>query len=282
VLLGIAKGEEKRVQSKPDPEVWMRTSVEKQYPLIDLDMDRMAAQEYIAETGHTVPPPSNCMVCPYQSEEEILLLSLKYPKMWDQWVKFEQDKIKRQESQQQTAQDISDLKTGTLVKYKLGDKVIIGEVKKKKSDGSYEVVPAKSHKRKLVKKTDKQWMLDEAKNVGIEISGNKTTADIAKMFAPKMEIVVDEFDTDKTITTKVVSRIKQLSITDNVRPDEIVRVVDESNVGALLGTELLPEKLDLAKTKLAKDYQNPDGTWNIDKLEKYRFSHGHCGLNFKI
>lgn len=94
VLLGIAKGEEKRASTNDQsPLVWMRKCINKVYPLIDLEMDRQACQDYIAEVGHIVPPPSNCILCPFMSHQELLYL-YRFNRVWfDKWVELENNKI---------------------------------------------------------------------------------------------------------------------------------------------------------------------------------------------
>lgn len=94
VLLGIAKGEESRASTNEDsPSKWMRESVNKQYPLIDLGMDRQACQDYIEETGYAIPIPSNCILCPFMSYQELLYLKRNMPAWYDKWVILEQNKI---------------------------------------------------------------------------------------------------------------------------------------------------------------------------------------------
>lgn len=94
VLLGIAKGEEKRASSNEDsPSVWMRNCIDKTYPLLDLGMDRQACQDYISSVGHEVPFPSNCILCPFMSHQELLYL-YRYNRYWyDKWVELEANKI---------------------------------------------------------------------------------------------------------------------------------------------------------------------------------------------
>jgi hypothetical protein len=94
VLLGIAAGEEKRVSRDLAKEPkWMRATIEKVYPLIDLGMDRQACQDYIRGLGHEVPPPSNCMLCPFMSEIELLWLFRHHPADYLDWVNIEQQKL---------------------------------------------------------------------------------------------------------------------------------------------------------------------------------------------
>lgn len=93
VLIGIAAGEESRVGAPI--EKWAQRTTQRVYPLIDLGMDRQACQDYIASCNKPVPPPSNCMLCPFMSEIELLWLFLNYPLDYTAWVKLEQNKIDR-------------------------------------------------------------------------------------------------------------------------------------------------------------------------------------------
>jgi hypothetical protein len=96
VLVGIAKGEEKRV-ADPNKEThrWKRDCIETVYPLIDLGLDRVGCQQYIRSTGHPVPPPSNCRLCPFMSEIELLWLFRFLPEDYYDWVRIEQNKINK-------------------------------------------------------------------------------------------------------------------------------------------------------------------------------------------
>lgn len=106
VLLGIAAGEESRI-AKPSHEVdifgnlivtkatWMDHCLQKVYPLVDLQMDRSACQSYIRSTGLPLPPPSNCMMCPFLSKQEILWLHRNYPEVFYEWQAYEQAKLNK-------------------------------------------------------------------------------------------------------------------------------------------------------------------------------------------
>ena len=94
MLIGIAKGEERR-QADPEkePKKWKRETISVEYPLVDLGMDRAACQEYLRSIDVAVPPPSNCMLCPFMSEIELLWLFRFFPKDYEDWVRIEQNKI---------------------------------------------------------------------------------------------------------------------------------------------------------------------------------------------
>lgn len=93
MLIGIAKGEEGRCGEAI--ERWMQVCVKRVYPLIDLGLDRQGCQDYIASCNKPVPPPSNCMLCPFMSEIELLWLFNNYPQDYADWVVLEQNKIDR-------------------------------------------------------------------------------------------------------------------------------------------------------------------------------------------
>jgi hypothetical protein len=94
MLIGIAKTEEQRIKAATDGlPVWMNYSIQRRYPLVDLGMDRAACQRFITALGKPVPPPSNCMLCPYMSEIELLWLYRFHPADYHQWVEIEQAKL---------------------------------------------------------------------------------------------------------------------------------------------------------------------------------------------
>lgn len=94
MLIGLAAGEESRVAGS-DPHPWRAKTVEKVYPLIELGWDRAACQAFIRKAGHPVPPPSNCMLCPYLSLQELLWLERFYPDDYREWVEIEVMKFQK-------------------------------------------------------------------------------------------------------------------------------------------------------------------------------------------
>ena len=96
MLLGIARGEEGRVA---DPakikERWRQQSITAVYPLIDLGLDRQGCQDYISSVGHSVPPPSNCILCPFMSEIELVWLYRFQRRDYKDWVKIERRKMEK-------------------------------------------------------------------------------------------------------------------------------------------------------------------------------------------
>lgn len=103
-LIGFAKGEESRCAEpaqlelfpddiKDDRPKWMKRTVQHIYPLIEMKLDRAGCQDLIADYGHRVPIPSNCMMCPFQNEAEVVYLHRFHPKMWAYWVEREAAKL---------------------------------------------------------------------------------------------------------------------------------------------------------------------------------------------
>lgn len=96
MILGIAAGEERRMVKDEDAtQKWRRESIETVYPLVELGMDRAACQEYIRSIGKQVPYPSNCMLCPFMSEQELLYLYRHFPDDYKEFVELEAAKLKK-------------------------------------------------------------------------------------------------------------------------------------------------------------------------------------------
>lgn len=96
VLIGIAKGEEKRIT--PDEKLtdrWLRHSIRRVYPLVALGWGRAECQQFLRDLGVFVPPPSNCMRCPFMSLPELLYLARKFPAQFVEWVGFEAAKLRK-------------------------------------------------------------------------------------------------------------------------------------------------------------------------------------------
>lgn len=102
VLIGFAKGEESRAEKSKRLEERQHAAKEdsfwkhiaREFPLIDLGMDRAACQGLIGSKGFMVLP-SNCMRCPYMSAEELYWLHLNAPAKFNEWVQIEQRKLSR-------------------------------------------------------------------------------------------------------------------------------------------------------------------------------------------
>ncbi len=92
MLIGIGGDEEKRLGGEAKAK-WMRLSIDRAYPLVDLGWDRQGCQDYIKSIGFEVPLPSNCMFCPFISEVELIWLQRNYPEAYAKWVKIEAAKL---------------------------------------------------------------------------------------------------------------------------------------------------------------------------------------------
>lgn len=94
VLLGIAAEEESRMSPNgSSSHKWFNTCINKQYPLVEeLNWNRQKCQTYIAEFMN-IPPPSNCILCPFMSLQELLYLYRFLPEWYYRWVQIEANKI---------------------------------------------------------------------------------------------------------------------------------------------------------------------------------------------
>jgi 3'-phosphoadenosine 5'-phosphosulfate sulfotransferase (PAPS reductase)/FAD synthetase len=110
VVLGMAKGEEKRCAARalslfPMPEknnepAWLQRNYERVYPLIDLGIDRAAAQQIIADKApFRVPIPSNCMMCPFASDAEVAYVDRRFPDVAERWCAYEERKLAKNAGQ---------------------------------------------------------------------------------------------------------------------------------------------------------------------------------------
>lgn len=97
VLIGFAKDEEERVigtlKTWGKLPKWKQSYVQFTYPLIEEGWNRAAAQRIIKKYHSYVVPPSNCMICFYQSNEELVWLERNYPEEFQSWVKLENAKL---------------------------------------------------------------------------------------------------------------------------------------------------------------------------------------------
>lgn len=95
VLIGIAKGEEKRASDNgSSPLKWFNECIDKSYPLLEEGMNREDCQVYIKSLGFKVPYPSNCILCPFMSLQELLYLYRYENKWYNLWCLLEENKIK--------------------------------------------------------------------------------------------------------------------------------------------------------------------------------------------
>lgn len=105
-IIGFAKGEESRVAANLDCELfpefvtdsrpkWMQRNIQNCHPLIDMRWNRADCQQYIGSLNLKVPMPSNCMMCPFQNEAEIVYLYRFHNEMWQYWIGREKAKLEK-------------------------------------------------------------------------------------------------------------------------------------------------------------------------------------------
>ena len=93
-LIGIAQGEESRVQDQSkQPDKWRRDCIEIRYPLIEFGLDRAGCQDYMRRMDEVVPLPSNCILCPWMNEQELVWLYRFLPRDYSDWVAMERFKV---------------------------------------------------------------------------------------------------------------------------------------------------------------------------------------------
>jgi hypothetical protein len=99
MLIGIAKGEETRIDQSGKANNlghWFKRTIRRRYPLVDIGWDRQECQDRIKKYDvMPVPQPSNCMLCPWMSEIELLWLFRFYPDDYHEWVVLEAAKLKK-------------------------------------------------------------------------------------------------------------------------------------------------------------------------------------------
>lgn len=94
VLIGITNEEAKRrIKPTSSQKKWVRETLELQYPLVELGMDRAACQETARLLHGVVPPPSNCVRCPFLSEIELVWLHRHHPEKLEEWIRLEAAKV---------------------------------------------------------------------------------------------------------------------------------------------------------------------------------------------
>jgi len=85
MYLGIDVGEKHRAKESGRED---RTML---YPLIDNNINRKGCVEIIKKEGLSIPVKSGCYFCPFQNKGSWLTLLEKYPKLYDDTIKFEEN-----------------------------------------------------------------------------------------------------------------------------------------------------------------------------------------------
>lgn len=100
LILGFSSEEAGRT-SKGDKldSVWKKTTVERYYPLIVDETTRQHCIDYLEGMGLIVFP-SNCMICFYQSDQEIIWLWKNHPEVFNGWVEMERAKLDKYEGEE--------------------------------------------------------------------------------------------------------------------------------------------------------------------------------------
>lgn len=98
VMIGIAKGEEKRIKKTKTGKKWFDSNVTRLFPLIEyFGWTREDCQDAIRTRGEPVPYPSYCKRCPFVTVWEILWLYRFQRADYEEWVELEAAKIAKWE-----------------------------------------------------------------------------------------------------------------------------------------------------------------------------------------
>lgn len=99
VIIGFAKDEEVRVLRSLKGHTFLpkykQMYMQYTYPLIEEGWNRATAQKIILKYRDKIMPPSNCMICFYQSDHELMWLERFYPDEFADWVSLEKAKLDR-------------------------------------------------------------------------------------------------------------------------------------------------------------------------------------------
>ena len=99
ILIGFAKDEEVRaIKSKKILHTlpqYKQRHIQYVFPLIEEGWNRQIAQDIIKQYHPYLVPPSNCMICFYQSDQELIWLERNHPEEFAEWVEMESAKLER-------------------------------------------------------------------------------------------------------------------------------------------------------------------------------------------
>lgn len=99
VIIGFGADEIERIENnvikKDLSPKFVKNCINKIYPLVDIGFSRYDCQQAIKNYGYKVPPPSNCMMCPFASMQEILYLYRAHPSEYKKWVNYEKKKLEK-------------------------------------------------------------------------------------------------------------------------------------------------------------------------------------------
>jgi hypothetical protein len=93
-MIGLSAEEADRRLSKDDgAPKWMKETVDRVYPLIEMGWTRGDCQDYIRACGFPLPYPSLCRRCPYKTELDIIQMSRTDPEGFEEWVELERNRL---------------------------------------------------------------------------------------------------------------------------------------------------------------------------------------------
>jgi len=99
VLIGFAKDEEMRaiksIKVLHTLPKYKQRHFQYVFPLIEEGWNRQSAQDIITQYHPYLIPPSNCMICFYQSDQELIWLERNHPEEFYEWVEMEKAKLDR-------------------------------------------------------------------------------------------------------------------------------------------------------------------------------------------
>jgi len=64
--------------------------IQNTWPLIDLDMSRNDCMDWLKDKGHTVPPKSACLGCPYHNDVQWREIKTEYPEEFEETCKVDE------------------------------------------------------------------------------------------------------------------------------------------------------------------------------------------------
>lgn len=101
LILGFAAKEEGRTSNgnKFDP-VWKQKTVQRYFPLIEDSTDRQTAIDWLEANVPFRVYPSNCVICFYMSDQELVWLFKNIPEMYYYWVEREGAKVDKYDGQE--------------------------------------------------------------------------------------------------------------------------------------------------------------------------------------
>lgn len=95
MIIGIAAGEERRIRGKASGKKYIDDTTTKLFPLVDLGLDRAGCHQYLRSKDRPIPPPSNCMKCPFMDLIELLWLYRFHSDVFWDWCQDEAAKIEK-------------------------------------------------------------------------------------------------------------------------------------------------------------------------------------------